>query len=211
MAQERDKRAAAVRHWAEQRGLEYLTEDRGLPDQWAHAPFQIGSARVCSDVVSGDWDGLPALAFSYSYRTRSGESTKTHTFTVIRLALPGALPTVTLTPQWTATNPFRGMDLQVESPEFNDRWVVKSDSPRAAHELLHPRLLERLVGDDLTQGRIWIQGRELMLVIDGEQDVAHYALWLNALSAVARLVSRYLWLDGGADPTAVDAWREQRE
>jgi len=66
-------RRGAIRSVAATMGFSYVAEDPAVLDRFAAlgAPFDLGFDRRATNVLVGSWDGRPAIAWDYSYKTRS--------------------------------------------------------------------------------------------------------------------------------------------
>ena len=66
-------RRGTIRSVAATMGFSYVAEDPAVLDQFAAlgAPFDLGFDRRATNVLVGSWDGRPAIAWDYSYKTRS--------------------------------------------------------------------------------------------------------------------------------------------
>lgn len=116
-------------------------------------------------------------------------------YSVEQLELAAVLPPVMLLPEGgydklMAT--LGGKDLNVESAAFNARWRVVTEDPAAAHAILHPRMMERLLGPGLEGMAICVDGGALLS-------------WWPGLTPVPAALDRLHVLDELADliPTAV--------
>lgn len=116
-------------------------------------PFDEGhSPRVVYALV-GDRDGTHWMLFEYEYRvTRSdGKRTTTTTYhhTIVAAQCPVYLPEMVLAEENLFTklgSVFAGRDLQFESEEFNQRYHVKGEDERGIYDVLHPQMMEYLLG-----------------------------------------------------------------
>ncbi|MBA3410619.1 MAG: hypothetical protein H0U15_07220 [Geodermatophilaceae bacterium] len=81
------KRRAAMAAQAGQMGFAYAPDDPGLVQQFALLGdrFDRGFGRRARNVLTGTWDGRPAVAFDYSYKTRSSDRTQIHYLSVVCL------------------------------------------------------------------------------------------------------------------------------
>ena len=151
----RRRRREAIATWAAERGWQVLGADRHLAKRWPGPPFAVGSSRRSSEILSGQVGGRQALSFRYTYTTTSGagetQTSQDHEHHVVAVFLPAPLPVLALTPESLGTRiatAFGGQDIRFESAQFNSRWRVTSPDPRFAHDILHPRTLERLLRPD---------------------------------------------------------------
>ncbi|UCN15347.1 hypothetical protein LFM56_03185 [Cellulomonas iranensis] len=201
----RRKRQEQLAAWALATGWAYAPRDPGLGLAQLHTarPFGQGHSRTTSDVLTGTYDGLPAVSFTYEWTTGSGDEKRTYQVHVVGLALPAFLPTLDVTPEGfgaRVAKAFGARDLQLESAAFNDAYRVDAPDARTAHAILHPRTLERLLQADAL-GTSWrIEGTWLLSWETGTTDTTRIAPRLGVLSAVVRGVPRHVWQDHGYDP-----------
>lgn len=203
-----EQRRKQLTAWAHATGWTYTSSDPGVGLARVHSgrPFGQGTSRTVKDVLTGGYDGLPAVSFTYEWTTGSGDERRTSQVHVVGLALPAFLPTLEVTPEGVGARlakAFGARDLQLESAAFNDAYRVDASDPRSAHAILHPRTLERLLRDD-ARGLSWrVEGTWLLTWSTGTTDTERIAPVLGVLSAVVRGVPRHVWQDHGYDP-AVD-------
>jgi len=202
------KHQKALDAWLEPRRWHRLPADRSLVSRWRGTPFGTGDNRKVADVVAGSFQGYDLLSFVYSYETSSTDSdgsrsTTTHTFHLVTLQLPAFLPDLEVTPESVGSRlatAFGKVDLDVESDEFNKRFVVRATDLAVGHAILHPRLVERL----LREGRVaWrIEGTTLLTWASGRTNLQRLDARIALLAAIADAVPRHVWLDHGHDPLA---------
>lgn len=104
-------------------------------------------------------------------RTRGYGRARRH---VVVVRIPGVvMPTVTLRRERTVPDraALQGRDIQVEHEEFNRRWRVRAANREFAHAVLHPRLMEWLMGADLDEVRIRIEVGEVTVKAPGPMDL----------------------------------------
>ena len=197
------RRVRRLTAWAALNGWEYRSSAPRLTECWQGRPFGVGTSRRATEVLSGTWQGRPATSFQYRYTEKSGENRETHTFHVLTLTLPAFLPTLELTPEGLGTRLARaigGQDLQFESEDFNRAWRVTSRMPRFASDIVHPRLMERLLRPG-SRTNLRIEGTEILTWSAGTTDLDLIAPRLGLLDAVVRSIPRFVWLEHGYDPS----------
>lgn len=202
------KHQAALDAWLAPRGWSRQLPDRSLASRWRGSPFGTGDNRNVKDVLSGSFQSHALTSFVYSYETSSTDSdgkrtTTTHTFHVVTLALPGFLPDLEVAPESIGSRlatAFGKVDLDVESAEFNKRYVVRATDLAVGHAILHPRLIERLLRDDRVAWRI--EGTTVLTWSPGRTDLQRLDARIALLAAIADAVPRHVWLDHGHDPLA---------
>jgi hypothetical protein len=99
--------------------------------------FDIGSSRRVSHQI---WrDGSHDSAFQYRYTTGSGDDKRTHRRSCVLVAVPFTAPHLRIGPEgfWTSLGRKIGLrDVEIESPQFNDRYRVRCADERFAVTLL---------------------------------------------------------------------------
>lgn len=197
------RRRKQIRVWAAASGWTYVGTDPSLARRWRGEPFGRGSSPHVTDLMVGRWGGRPATSFTYTYTTGSGKDESTHTFHVIALALPAYLSTLELTPEGVGTRlarAFGAQDIQFESEDFNRAWRVASPTPKFAHDVLHPRLMERLLRPDAAGVSLRISGTDILTWAPGATTTDRIAARLGLMSAIVDAVPRFVWQDHGYDP-----------
>lgn len=111
-----------------------------------------GFGHDTTQVVRGGNDGLPIEAFVHRWKTQRTETstdsegrtttrtvTEQHSEVVANIVLPFSFPLL-------AVNGGRGGEkVRFESEQFNDRFDVRTTSPKLASDVLHPRTMEYLL------------------------------------------------------------------
>ena len=145
---------AAQRGWGYQPGVV-----RGWSTLFTAAPFGIGVGRKARDVLSGTAGALPFVSFEYLYVDKNvgrdpggnGEVARTYFFSVVAVRLGWVVPRTEFLPEGVGQKIaefFGGEDLNVESDAFNHEWRVRTKDERAAHSLLTPRTIARMIEPD---------------------------------------------------------------
>lgn len=135
--------------------------DRDHDDEYEHFEiFRRGHSRAAYNTLTGvvEIDGRPFPAkmgdFTYKVTQHTGKSTRTVTyrFSYMILHLP-FLPTPNLLIRREGmfdkiAGAFGLDDIDFESAEFSKRFYVKSTDKRFAYDIIHPRMMEFLLGSD---------------------------------------------------------------
>jgi hypothetical protein len=196
------KRRAAMLAWAAGRGWTLVGDASHLVGRWRGAPFGMGRARRVTNAATGTFAGRPGITFDYQYTTGSGKNRTTHHYHVTVLSMPAALPHLQLTPESFGTaiaKMFGGEDIEFESEQFNQMWRVQSSVPRFAYDVVHPRLMERLLYPD-ARGPMRIEGTDLVSWRSGMQDPRWIDGRLALLNDVIGSVPDFVWRQVGYDP-----------
>ncbi|MBO1753114.1 hypothetical protein J4G33_14985 [Actinotalea sp. BY-33] len=192
-----------TKEWAAQVGWQYVGSDPSLVSRWRGQPFGQGSGRQATRVVTGTYQGRQAVSFAYRYTTGSGKNRSTTTFHVLALHLPAYLPTLELTPEGVGARlakVFGAQDIQFESEAFNRAWRIAAPDERFAHDVLSPRLMERLLRPDALGLALRIEGQDVLCWSLGAPQHHLVARRLGVMSAIVEAVPRFVWQDHGYDP-----------
>jgi hypothetical protein len=135
------------------RGWTYTARDRELPYRWNSWPFGMGRMRRARHVLRGSLNGRSCIAFEYTFRHRvpggpGGPGEAVSTWTVAAVALPVRMPRIAVThagPISRVTAALGRQGVQFESEDFNRRFRVRTDDPRTASDVLHPRMMAALL------------------------------------------------------------------
>ncbi len=189
----------APRALAERLGLRWYVTDGTLAHRWRRGPFAGTDGATATEVLTGTWRGREVVALHHAaVRGSQDSAAATRVRRVAAIALPAALPWVELTPQGPVDRvrtAFGGQDLVLESAAFNDAWLVRAEDPRAAHALLHPRVMERLLRPDARALSFLVEGPDLVAWSDGEGGLDRTAERFDLLADLLDLVPGHLWVD----------------
>jgi hypothetical protein len=113
-----------------------------------------GFGHTTEKVVRGNNGGLPIEAFIHRWKTQRTETytdsegrtrtrtvTETHSETVSAIMMPFSLPMLSV------GGGGGGKKVKFESEEFNDRFTVRTDNPKFASDVIHPRTMEFLTAE----------------------------------------------------------------
>lgn len=101
--------------------------------------FDTGSSKRVDAQMwrAGEQDSV----FQYRYTTGSGDNSSTYTFTAALIEVPFLAPHLTISTEnlWSRMKRIVGLrDIELESPEFNERYQVRCSDDRFAITLLDP-------------------------------------------------------------------------
>jgi hypothetical protein len=111
-----------------------------------------GFGHTTEKVIRGSNDGLPIEAFIHRWKTQRTETytdsngrtrtrtvTENHSEVVTAIMMPFTFPMLSVGGGWG------GKKVRFESEEFNDRFTVRTDNPKFASDVIHPRTMEFLM------------------------------------------------------------------
>lgn len=163
-----------------------------------------GFGHYTENVVRGANDGLPLDAFVHHWKTsrtvtstdsKGNSTTRTvtdrHEENVMGVWLPCALPALSVNGGWG------GKKVRFELEEFNDRFTVRTDSPKFASDVIHPRMMEYLLNHGAPDFQL--EGQLLRFTPD-----EHDSLLIGRLADFAHeflgRVPSFVWRDLGIEP-----------
>jgi hypothetical protein len=185
-------------------GWRYTGEDDSFAYRWNGTPFGEGDRRRARNVVRGYDHGVPFVAFDYQYDTETsdGQGRKartTHHFGVAALALPGVLPRLQVTPEGVleraAAAVGLGGGIELESEDFNRRYVVHARDPKFASDVLTPRTMEALLAGPPLAWRIEVT--DVVCWWSGRMHPVELAARLSTLRKVVEGIPSFVWHDNG--------------
>ncbi|ROR72644.1 DUF3137 domain-containing protein [Bogoriella caseilytica] len=190
------KRRKEAQAWAAARQWRFTERSSSMHQGLRAGVFNTGSSRRASLILEGTFHNVPAASWNYQYTVSSGSgksrSSTTYHFHVLELGLPEALPSLELSPD-NAFRRFFGRGIEFEDDEFNRAWRVASDDERIAYDVIHPRMMERLMRPDLRGLSFLIQGNRLLIWRRGRQNLAAIDGGLATLVEFYRHIPDYLW------------------
>jgi hypothetical protein len=111
-----------------------------------------GFGHTTDKAIRGSNDGLPIEAFIHRWKTQRTETytdsnghtrtrtvTENHSEVVTAIMMPFSVPMLSVGGGWG------GKKVRFESEEFNDRFTVRTDNPKFASDVIHPRTMEFLM------------------------------------------------------------------
>jgi hypothetical protein len=197
-AEERKKAFAAL---AAARGWQWTARDDSWTERFGGDPFGRGDDRKATNVLTGTYEGLPVVAFDYSYETHSTDSkghrsTTVHRYGVCALRLPSWLPTLELTPETLLSRVAGALglgDVELESEDFNRSFRVSASDPKFAYDVLHPRTMELLLARPRASLRL--AGTDAVCWDDGQHSVEELDVRLGTLHALVSGIPSFVWND----------------
>lgn len=139
---------------AAQHGLQVDVATKQPPDLGFDLFGRGSSKKVQSQMWrAGEQDSV----FQYQYRVKSGDNSRTYRWTATLIALPFVAPHLTISTEsfWSKAKRAVGMrDIEVESPAFNDRYLVRCDDERFAISLLDQEMIAWMLSPDSGAGTV---------------------------------------------------------
>jgi hypothetical protein len=160
-------------------------------------PFGVGRELREVDVVSGPYRGFSCASFTHQYQEGKEDQVnfpRTWQIDLVELAYP--LATVDILPDDELAKFEKllgGQDIDFESAAFNARWRVKAGNAKYAHDIVHPRMMERLLGSDAEGMAIRIEGSAVYAWAADRRGPEDLARRLSVLTAVARLIPEFVY------------------
>ncbi len=178
----------------------------GLAERWTGAPFGKGHSRKASNVLTGNVDSRPFVAFDYQYTesstdSRGNRSDTTYHVHVCVLRLPTFLPPLCLTPENVLSrigNALGMDDIELESEDFNRRFKVTCGDRKFASDVLTPRTMQSLLRGDAWTWRI--EGTDLLCYDSGRASPAEILVRTAQMSTFIAGIPAFVWKDRGYDP-----------
>ncbi len=191
-------RALALEH-----GFDYASGDPSLVDRWSAPPFSDFGHRRALDVVYGERDGFPVVAFRFvvGESARDGKAEASYgggirmtlpavqrSHLVVAVALPGPLPRVSLVPTDDPVDddPF-GYVFETEDEGLAARYDVYGVDGDAASALLHLDAVTAIRKHRTVDWRL--DGRDLLAVEPAdapERSVEEILETIDALTTIAK-------------------------
>jgi len=148
------QRREAMASLAAQRGWSYTARDDRWNDAFAGSPFGLGHSRRSTNVLTGEHDGRPFVAFDYVYYTTEssaggkGRREVSHRFYVVAIDMSASFPALEVSPEnflERIVGRLTDQDIELESEDFNRAFTVTCPDRRFASDVLHPRMMQRLL------------------------------------------------------------------
>lgn len=184
-------------------GWTYWPEDPSLLNISFRFPFGTGESRSVTEVLRGTFAGRESASFLYEFQQRAGQGAAVYRFHVVAIRLPQCLPVVEVVPEGLASRTETALgaqDMRFESEAFNRAYRVQARDERAAHAIIQPLLMERLLRPDAREVAWRIDGDWVLSWRAGVTDLDTLAARLSVLSAVVGSVPQFVWQDYGYGP-----------
>ena len=150
------KRREAMGLLADKLGLQFRHErNYQLADGYAFLDkLRQGSNRYAYNVLTGNFQNHPIVAFDYHYETHSTDSkgrrqTHHHHFSFFILKLEKRFPELTIAREGLFSKIAQAVgfdDIDFESHEFSKKFVVRSKDKKFAYDFCNARMIDYLLG-----------------------------------------------------------------
>lgn len=191
--------------WAQLFQTEKTEEEKFIDAFSQFQPFGSGHSPEVENLMLRRVEGADWYLFDYSYKvtTSNGKTTTTTTYPngVGAVRLPVLLPTLSLSQETFSKKLgklFGATDVQFESDEFNRRYVVSCSDRKAAFDLLHPRMIDWLLGMPIMTWQM--AGPFLMVYVPEETSAQGFDTILSALEGFVAQLPGYVRQDRGFRP-----------
>lgn len=177
--------------WAAAHGFTQVRRQRSWGRKKWGRPFGVGRERRGENVLTGNFQGRPAVCFTLHYATRQngpGDTTDVtrHYSAYYTLGLPRAVPTVRVLRRSPLPGRVRQPQPEVGlgDPYFESAFAVHADDPHVAASVLTPAVRLFLTQTPDAPGFMLVDDR-LLVQVGTRVDVDQVEHWLGYLSAVA--------------------------
>jgi hypothetical protein len=179
------------------KGWEYLPGSRDYTGRLQAFPFGVGREQRDVDLIRGPFNGFACASFTHQYEQGSDKDNKaTRRWQIDVVDLPYPLAKVDIVPDDLLAKSAKllgGQDIDFESAAFNAKWRVKAGDEKYAHDIVHPRLMQRLLESDADGLAIRIEGSVVYSWTVERRGPADLARRLGVLTAVARLIPDFVY------------------
>jgi len=204
------RRQALVQSWADAHGCLYVQSNNAIVRYLKGPPFTGGwNAQVREFVKGQTRNGRVFCSFLYTYEESTGTDSQGHSQTttinraIVIVRLPAAFPGLRLTNESLldkVSKFFGGQDIELESDDFNRRYRVTSDNEAFAYGVLHPRMMEWLMGPASGLAPLMIQGADMFCWREGIPDYNTLDAQLGAMDAFAGMFPQGVYEQFGMAP-----------
>ncbi|MHC4837168.1 MAG: hypothetical protein ACYTF3_03135 [Planctomycetota bacterium] len=192
------RRREAFGQWAAVRGWTYRPErDRRIRATYGFLDrMQVGHSRRATNVLRGEWDGYPAAAFTFRYKTGSGKNETTHWFGVALIHIDRAFPEMRIHPEGFLSRIGQALgydDIDFESVDFSNAYTVRSRDRKLAFDFCHTGMMEYLLAH--RGPALELEGNTLALFVDRRLEAADLDPLFRKAARMRELMPEYLFRD----------------
>lgn len=185
-----------MRQFAAMHGWTYLDYTKRYTRKLRGYPFGTGRDARDTAVLTGTFHGMQCATFTHEFiASSSDQDNAPQAFQITLVELPVALPQVDIVPDdWAAkvAKSIGGQDIDFESAEFNKHWRVMCRNAKYAHDIVHPRMIERLNRPDARGIALRVESNYVIAWQAGRQGPDDLARRLGVLTSVAGLLPEFV-------------------
>lgn len=178
-------------------GWEYAPTTLAYRGRLDEFPFGVGRNLRDVDAIRGPFNGFTCASFTHLYEQGKDDEVKVPSSWQLDVVdLPYPLATIDLLPEDLLARFakfLRGADIDFESAEFNAAWRIKAGDAKYAHDIVHPRMMERLLESDARGTAIRIEASAVYAWRADRRGPDDLARRLGVLTAVARLIPDFVY------------------
>lgn len=178
-------------------------------------PFDQGENRRDLASISGVFNKRKCWSFTREYEIGTGDDKKrTERWQITLVELEYPLKTVDILPDDLLakfSKSLGGQDIDFESADFNRKWRVMSRDLKYAHDIVHPRMMERLLRDDADGLAIRVGGPAVLCWQWNRRGPGDLARRLGVLTSVAKLIPDFVLREFEYENNKLDEARRKRE
>ena len=119
-------------------------------------------------------------------KSKTRTVTENHSEILMAISMPFALPLLSVGGGWG------GKKVRFESEEFNDRFTVRTDTPKFAYDVIHPRTMEFLMAAPPPGFRI--EGQQMRFSVS-EHDTELIGSCADFAHAFLARIPSFVWKD----------------
>jgi hypothetical protein len=199
------KRREDFAAFAASRGWTWAARDDRWCTHFEGYPFGEGHDRRARNVLTGLYDGRGFVAFDYIFHTTESSTNAqghrtsrevSHDFSIAAVDAGVVFPNLRVTPEGffnRLVGRVFNKDIELESEDFNRAFTVTCDDRKFASDVLHPRMMEKLLTfRDVGWG---FNGSWVLAYEAGEHALPELDRRLASLDAVLDGIPEFVWRD----------------
>ncbi len=180
-------------------GWGFVERDDAVASTFTGVPFGKAKAGRSEDVLrSADGE---VTSFTYRWRTGGGGNTNYHTRRVTVLRAGPTMPRLEVEPGTViakANALAHGSEMNLELVDFEKTWSVRATDDRVGHAVMHPRMMERFMRQDLWARSVFFEAGYVGivdLVVQRPHLVTHTVDTVAVLREIEALIPDFLRAD----------------
>lgn len=175
---------------------DYQPETREYRQALRSFPFDQGINQRDLKRIEGTFNGRRCSTFTHQYEMGAEDKKRrTDRWQITAVELEYPLQTLDIVPDdylAKSAKLFGGQDIDFESAAFNKKWRVVGRNPKYAHDIVHPRMMERLLKPDADGLAIRVEGPYILCWQWNRQGPADLARRLGVLTSMAKLIPAFV-------------------